>query len=107
MAWGPKGKANHQPSAELPIRVSMIGAVDTLGNALLAATTANVDSHVYVAFLVELIRSLDMQDPGWRETTVFLKDNSKVAKSDLVDKAVKRFGVPVLFLGQYGMHGMP
>ena len=58
------------------MRVALILALDTAGNARFAVTTANTDENVWILFMYHLARTLDAEEQGWRERTILSVDGA-------------------------------
>jgi len=53
--WGARGKANTLSMPLLTSKVNIVGAMDTLGNSYLSMTQANVDTEVFLSFMIKLV----------------------------------------------------
>ena len=65
--WSVKAK-NMQP------RISMITAVDKLGNVWICLTMSNSNKSTMGVFMEHLCKKLDRQNPHWRNSTVIQWD---------------------------------
>ena len=54
----------------------MIMALDSDGRVFYALSHANTDQDTYMLFLRHLIAKLDLETPGWQESSVILADNA-------------------------------
>ena len=106
-SWTPKGRGSARPVRELPSRMTIIAAIDNLGNSYLAVSTANTDSDTFVTFLYYLAAALDQEDSNWRKSTAFLLDNASYHRSDDTRAAVKKLGLRVIFSGPYSYTAAP
>ena len=62
-------------------RLSMIAALDNEGNVWYTLSHANTNSNMIALFLLKLTKSLDSEQPGWQESSVFLWDNASYHSS--------------------------
>lgn len=106
-SWTKKGKKNARPVKELSSRVSFLSAIDNRGAAYISLGTANTDSAVMVAFLFELAKQLDREDPFWRDNSVVLLDNASYHRSIETRVAIKKLGMPTIYSGPYSYISAP
>ena len=106
-SWTLRGHKNAHMTKPFGLRLSLIAAIDTLGQVYFAISQSNVDSPVFSAFLVRLAAILDFEDPDWRKTTVIVLDNASYHKSDETRRAMAALDVPVLLAGPYGYDASP
>ena len=57
-------------------RISMIAAIDTLGNAYMTLTQVNTNSQVMAMYFKFLSAKLDKERPNWRMNTIVLMDGA-------------------------------
>ena len=88
-------------------RLSLIAAVDTLGQTYFAVSQSIIDSAVFSAFIVRLVAILDAEDWNWRESTVIVFDNATYHTSDETMEALRVHDVPTMLTGPYGYDGSP
>ena len=105
--WADRRKAGNATLLTLTPRISMIGALDSEGKVWFSLTQATTDSDVMAAFLKQLARTLDVEEPGWRENTVLLFDNATYHASNETMSVIRRLGLQVLFTGPYGYDASP
>ena len=96
--WGLIGSPNSISKKQVHPRVTMIMAIDTLGNLYSSYTQVNTDSLVISMYLRELVKQLDKDRPKWRDNTVVLLDNAKWHTAGLVLDTMSELRVPVMFL---------
>ena len=106
-SWGIEGFRNAHDVKTLGHRLSLISAVDTLGQVYFAISQSIVDSSVFSAFLIRLVAVLDAEDPAWRESTVIVLDNATYHSSDETKEVLQALFIPTLFTGPYGYDGSP
>ena len=74
MHWRP-GDRNYSTKVKgLTPRISMITAVDKMGNVWLALTMSNSNQSMMGMFMEHFCRRLEQQNPYWRSNTVLLWD---------------------------------
>jgi len=88
-------------------RLSMIAALDTNGHVWFSLAHATTDSDVISLFWKTLAHSLDDEDPGWRENTIFLWDNATYHTSAETLSVLHRLGLQVIFTGPYSYDAAP
>ena len=63
MKWCAKDTTNSVPTLNIIPRISMLIAIDTLGNLYLSLTQSNSNSKIMSIFLKELVKKLDKERP--------------------------------------------
>ena len=58
-------------------------------------------------FFRQLVRRLDAERPGWRETSVVMMDNATYHTSPALLKVLALLRVPVLFTGPHSYQASP
>ncbi len=106
-SWSETGRPNARPLKELPLRVTLIAAIDNRGASYLSIATGNTDSDVFVTYLYHLAAALDREADDWRKETLFLLDNAPYHKSDQTRAAIKKLGLRVIFSGPYSFESAP
>ena len=81
-SWAMNGQKNAHGSKPFNNRLSIIAAMDTLGQVYFAVSQSNVDSEVFVAFILRLAAILDSEDPDWRSDTIVVLDNASYHHSE-------------------------
>ena len=89
------------PAKDVTPRLSLIVAIDTLGNVYLSMTQVNTDNEVFCVFLSKLVAKLQKEDAKWHTKTILLLDNASYHKHDGVINQLKLQGADTLFLGPY------
>ena len=74
--WQRAGQSNSVAAFQLTPRVTMLTAVDTLGNAYIALAQSNSNEQLMSLFWKNLARKLDKERPGWRENTIWTLDGA-------------------------------
>jgi hypothetical protein len=54
----------------------VLGAIDTNGEVYTALSQSNTDHETKILFLKHLFKVLDLERPGWRETTYLIMDGA-------------------------------
>ena len=75
--WIPSQTSSSMPLNPVHHRLSLIAALDTEGRVYYSLTQANTDQNVMLALLIGLMNLLDMENPEWREDTIFLFDGAR------------------------------
>ena len=99
--WSKTGTPNARSLKDLPLRLTLIAAIDNRGASYLSVATGNTDSDVFVAYLFYLAAELDRRDKDWRKETVLFLDNASYHKSDQTMAAMQKLGINVMFSGPY------
>ena len=73
--WVPSKAQATFTDKQIEPRISLITAFDTNGKLWWALTQANTDTNVMSMFINQLVRLLDLDQPGWEEESVILLDN--------------------------------
>ena len=60
-----------------------------------------------VGFFFELAKTLDAEDPNWRENTVILLDNASYHRSQETRAAIKKLGIKTIYCGPYSYVSAP
>ena len=85
----------------------MIAAIDNCGNVWFTLSHSNTDSNMIALFLLKLSKTLDSEQPGWSDNTVFLWDNASYHASERTEATIKQLGLTVLFSGPYSYSAAP
>ena len=75
-SWCDKDKVNSNARKQVTPRISLIMAIDNLGNMYAAMTQVNTDSDVMALYLVYLVKQLDIERPRWRRDTILMLDGA-------------------------------
>ena len=105
--WQRKGVSNTNPVKKVSPRITLIVAVDTLGNIYSSLLQSNSDGDTMTLFMTELIKTLDYQDRLWRSNSVIMWDNASYHEADEVLLLLREQNVPTLFLGPYSYRMAP
>ena len=62
----------------------MILAIDSLGSTYISLVQSNSNSKIMEIFIIELVKRLDEERPGWRKNTVWIWDNAVSTKDSLL-----------------------
>ena len=74
--WVPSDAPGSFTDKQVQPRISLLVALDTEGRIWCALTQANTDADVMTLFLRYLTRQLDLETPGWQESSTILLDNA-------------------------------
>ena len=86
-------------STRLPLRISMIAAIDNFGDSVISISTSNTDTVTFGSFLFNMVRELQNRDENWRLNTYWLFDNAVYHHEAL--EAFRKMGLKVIFTGPY------
>jgi len=101
MKWRPPGDTNVQSAVQLSPRITLIAALDTLGNAYLTLTQANSNNKTMEIYFHQLAAKLDRERPNWRADTVVVTDNAPYHISASTQKVLQDLRIPILFFGPH------
>ena len=105
--WSSKGgQTNVRLHAIMP-RLSMIAAMDTDGKVWFSLSHATTDSDVIALFFNHLVSSLDRDQPGWQDSTVFLWDNAPYHSSNDTQQLIHKLGLQIIYSGPYSYSAAP
>ena len=107
MKWRVKGTSNSVAKKQVAPRISMIMALDTLGNVYASFTQVNTDSKVMALYLRELAKVLDKERRGWRNDTVMLLDGASYHWSGDTLAIMKKLKLPVMSLAPHSYNCAP
>ena len=97
--WQYKGVSNSLPRKQVVPTLSLILAIDTLGNCWASITQVTTTSKLFMIYLNFLVKKLDSERPGWRNNTVILMDGALYHQSDDTLAHMKSLQLPVMFFG--------
>ena len=101
MKWREYGATNVQSALQLAPRITLIAALDTLGNAYLTLTQANSNNKTMEIYFHQLAAKLDKERPNWRNDSVLVTDNASYHVSAYTQRVLQDLRFPVLFLGPH------
>ena len=104
MKWCIRGSSNSVARKAVQPRISMIMALDTLGNLYASLTQVNTDSKVMSLYLIELAKVLGKQRKNWRKNTVLLLDGAAYHMSGDALAVMKSLQLPIMFLGPHSFN---
>ena len=106
-SWQRKGVTNANPVKKVSPRITLIVAVDSLGQIYASILQANSDADTFGLFLTELVKTLDYEDRHWRSNSVIMWDGASYHDATNVLVLLKEQRVPLVFLGPYSYHMAP
>ena len=74
--WQPPDSKNSVKAFQMTPRVSMLTAVDTLGNVYVACAQSNSNQSMMSLFWRSLASKLDKERPTWRKDTLWTMDGA-------------------------------
>jgi len=105
--WGARGKPNTLSMPLLTSKVNMVAAMDTLGNSYLSMTQSNIDTEVFLSFMIKFVALLDEEGPNWRSKTIFLIDGASYHKNTEALRHLIKMGLKILVSAPYSFDGAP
>jgi len=100
-AWGEIDERMSVPTKKALLRISMVLAFDNHGNAYFSLSDSNTNSATFSLFMKHLADILDIDRPGWRETTIILLDNATYHKSTSTLEVLEKLELPIMYSGPY------
>ena len=79
--WREYDGTNAVPTHSLTPRITLIAALDTMGNIYLTLTQANSNNKTMEIYFYHLVAKLDRERPNWRDDTVLLLDGASYHRS--------------------------
>jgi len=107
MKWREYGTSNTLPGLQLAPRITVIAAIDSLGNVYLTLTQANSNNKTMEIYFHHLAATLDRERPYWREDSVILLDNAVYHNSASTLRLLQGLRIPVMFLGPHSYNIAP
>jgi len=107
MKWRPKHSTNSMPIVQLHPRISMIIAMDTLGNVYLSLTQVNTTNQVMEIYLRQLVLKLNKERIDWRSDTILCLDNASYHNSSSTMELFEELRIPVIFTGPHSYDFAP
>ena len=105
--WLPQGLGTQVSVPPLTPRLSLLAAIDTEGRVYAALSQATTDNDTMLLFVTSLVRTLDLETPGWKRNTVMLLDGAKYHTSQATRELFKRLDVDVVYTGPYSYDSSP
>jgi hypothetical protein len=99
--WQAPGSNNSVAAFQLTPRVSMLTAVDTLGNVYMALAQSNSNQQMMSLFWKGLCMKLDRERPGWRSNTLWTLDGAAYHSGEESLNTLRALKVPVLMQGPH------
>ena len=106
-AWAPRNGLGNVKLNTVTPRLSMIAALDTDGRVWFSLSHSNTDSNVIMTFLHNLQQTLEIETPGWQESSYLLWDNAPYHTSDETRAAAKAMGLNLIFSAPYSYSAAP
>ena len=78
------------PERAIRHRLALIAVLDTEGNIFYSLTQAATDQNVMLAFLVHLVKQLEVERPSFREDTILLLDGASYNKGSKVREYMRK-----------------
>ena len=91
----------------LNYRVTLVLAIDSLGNLFYAMADVNSSNDLMLIFLTSLVELLDQKRPAWRRDTIVLLDGAPYHTSKRTLELLSKLDVPTVISGPYSYAGAP
>jgi len=101
MKWRAPGTTNSVVAFSMAPRVTMMVAVDSLGNVYFALSQSNSNSDTFGLFIRSLVLKLDKERPNWRKNTLVTLDGARYHRSAETSELFATLDIPVAMLGPY------
>jgi hypothetical protein len=105
--WIPTNKSTSIPLNPVQHRLALIAALDTEGRVYYSLTQANTDQNIMLAFLIGLMHQLDLENPEWREDTIFLLDGAKYHVGSDIRTYMRKLELEVMWSAPYSYSTAP
>ena len=99
--WRESDGTNVVPIHTMLPRITVIVALDTLGNVYITLSQANSNNKTMEIYFHHLVGKLDRERPDWRDDTVLLLDGASYHKSSSTLSVFKSLRIPVMILGPH------
>ena len=107
MKWRPINTTNSKPLYPISPTISMIVALDTLGNVYLSLTQSNTNSQIIDIFFRQLAQKLNKERSDWRNDTVIILDNATYHTCPASLKLFESLRIPIMFTGPHSYDAAP
>ena len=107
MRWRPKHSTNSMPIVQLAPRISMLVAMDTLGNVYLSLTQTNSNNQMMELFFRQLVVKLDKERKDWRSDTIIILDNARYHSSSGIMRLFESLRIPIIYTGPHSYDFAP
>ena len=101
MHWRPYLMNCSVKTKQVQPRISMITAVDQLGNVFLCLTQSNLNKSMMSVFMEHFVTKLDKQNPHWRNSYQLIWDGAAYHRAKGTLDMLKRLSIPINMLGPY------
>ena len=99
--WQMPGSKNSVGAFQMTPRVTMMTALDSLGNCYVALAQSNSNESMMSLFWKSLVKKLDKERPNWRKTTIWVFDGAAYHSSEASLKLLKQLKVPIMMTGPH------
>ena len=107
MKWQAPDSTNSVAAFQLAPRVTMIVAVDSLGNVYFSLSQSNSNMALFGIFMEQLVLKLDKERPHWRKNTIITMDGAGYHRGADTRELMRRLNIPVAMLGPYSYSAAP
>ena len=105
--WVQKEARSTFPEKQVQPRISLLLAIDTEGRMWCSLTQANTDTNVMTLFLQHLKRQLDMESPGWEQSSYILLDNAAWHSNPEMKTRLAKMELPIIYSAPYSYSTAP
>ena len=99
--WQAPDSKNSVNAFQVTPRVTMMTAVDSLGNVYIALSQSNSNEGMMSLFWKSLCLKLDKERPGWRANTIWTLDGAAYHSGERALNVLKQLRIPVLMQGPH------
>jgi hypothetical protein len=92
-AWCRRGKKVGDFIAPVAPRITLVAAVDNLGNSYLSLLQTNSNRHTTLLLLSQLFDLLSQEDPHWKESTIIIIDGARYHTTPSIRAMFRLHGV--------------
>ena len=105
--YGHKDEVNSLPLRAISPRISIIAAIDTVGNIYMSLTQVNTNTKVFLLYLTKLVAKLTTEDRNWRNKTILLLDGCSYHRSRGVREFIVKQRIRAVISSPYSYDGSP
>ena len=101
MKWQFPGTNNSVGAFQVTPRVSILTAIDSIGNSYIALAQSNSNESMMSLFWKSLVKKLDKQRPNWRRNTIWTLDGAAYHSGEASLKLLRQLRIPVMMTGPH------
>ena len=85
----------------------MIASLYSLGRTHFALSHSNTDQDTFMLFMRRLVRLMDIQCPGWQESSIIVIDNAPYHCGDEIRDYLHKMQIPIMYSAPYSYSSAP